>query len=47
MCLLGLGGLASDVATFQQLMKFRTNLYKLKEGREMKASTLAQVVAIA
>jgi len=27
------------------LMKFKLNMYKLKEGRDMKASTFSQLVA--
>jgi len=45
MCLMGLSGLATDVQTFSALMKFKNNLYKLKEGREMKASTFSKHVS--
>ena len=31
----GLAGLASDVQTLNQTLKFRQNLYELKEEREM------------
>ena len=39
--IMGLSGLATDVQTFNALMKFKLNLFKLKEGREMKASTFS------
>lgn len=32
----GLSGLASDVLSLRNLLKFRTNLYKLRENREIK-----------
>eukprot|EP00351_Strombidinopsis_sp_SopsisLIS2011_P007351 CAMPEP_0116870158 /NCGR_PEP_ID=MMETSP0463-20121206/15_1 /TAXON_ID=181622 /ORGANISM="Strombidinopsis sp, Strain SopsisLIS2011" /LENGTH=195 /DNA_ID=CAMNT_0004506313 /DNA_START=44 /DNA_END=631 /DNA_ORIENTATION=+ len=44
-CLMGLSGLATDVQTFNALMKFKTNLYSLKEGREIKAGTFSKLVA--
>ena len=44
-CLMGLSGLATDVQTFNALMKFKMNLYKLKEGREMKSSVFSNLVA--
>ena len=36
-----------DVATWfsNSLMKFKMNMYKLKEGREMKASTFSKLVS--
>jgi 20S proteasome subunit beta 3 len=43
--IMGLAGLATDVQTFSALMKFKTNLYKLKEGREMKSSTFSKHVS--
>ena len=43
--IMGLSGLATDVQTFNALMKFKMNLFKLKEGREMKASTFSQLVS--
>ena len=43
--LVGLAGLGTDVQTFSSLMQFKTNLYKLKEGRDIKASTYSQLVA--
>lgn len=33
--MLGLAGLASDVQTLDQLLRFRMNLYELREDREM------------
>lgn len=44
-CLMGLSGLGTDVQTFNSLMKFKNNLYQLKEGREMKASTFSKLVS--
>ena len=44
-CLMGLSGLGTDVQTFSSLMKFKNNLYKLQEGRDIKASTFTQLVA--
>ena len=43
--LMGVSGLARDAQTFNSLMKFKKNLYNLKEGREMKASTFAKLVS--
>ena len=43
--LMGLSGLGTDVQTFNALMKFKTNLYKLKEGRDIKASTFSKLVS--
>ena len=42
---MGISGLGTDVQTFNALMKFKTNLYKLKEGRDIKASTFAKLVS--
>ena len=44
-CLMGLSGLGTDVQTFDALMKFKNNMYRLKEGREMKASTFSKLVS--
>ena len=44
-CLMGVSGLATDAQTFNSWMKFKMNLYNLKEGREMKASTFTNLVA--
>ena len=43
--MIGLAGLATDVQTLQQKLAFRTNLYKLREERDIKASTFANVVS--
>ena len=54
--LMGVSGLGTDVQTLyvflnflilfsNSLMKFKLNLYKLKEGREMKADTFSKLVA--
>ena len=43
--LMGIAGLATDVSTFQSLLKFKTNLCKLDEGRDMKATTFSKLVA--
>lgn len=43
--LMGVSGLGTDVQTFNALMKFKLNLYKLQEGREMKASVYAKLVS--
>eukprot|EP01118_Nematostelium_gracile_P002987 TRINITY_DN13436_c0_g1_i1.p1 TRINITY_DN13436_c0_g1~~TRINITY_DN13436_c0_g1_i1.p1 ORF type:complete len:192 (-),score=42.68 TRINITY_DN13436_c0_g1_i1:94-669(-) len=42
---IGLAGLASDNQTFYEKVKFRTNLYKLKEEREMGPRTLTHLVS--
>eukprot|EP01130_Rhizamoeba_saxonica_P018910 TRINITY_DN9640_c0_g1_i1.p1 TRINITY_DN9640_c0_g1~~TRINITY_DN9640_c0_g1_i1.p1 ORF type:complete len:205 (-),score=52.91 TRINITY_DN9640_c0_g1_i1:41-655(-) len=44
-CFIGLPGLLSDSQTFVDKLKFRTALYKLKEGREMQPSVLSHVTA--
>mmetsp|Transcript_65392 Transcript_65392/g.132766 ORF Transcript_65392/g.132766 Transcript_65392/m.132766 type:complete len:206 (-) Transcript_65392:52-669(-) len=41
---LGLAGLATDVQTVHELVTFRMNMYKLKEEREMKASTFSHLM---
>lgn len=41
---LGLAGLATDVQTVSELVAYRQNMYKLKEEREMKPSTLAHMM---
>jgi len=41
----GLAGLATDNQTFSEKVKFRTNLYKLREEREIKPSTFANMVS--
>ncbi|XP_030397534.1 proteasome subunit beta type-3 [Gopherus evgoodei] len=42
---IGLSGLATDVQTVAQRLKFRLNLYELKEGRQIKPQTLMSMVA--
>lgn len=39
--MLGVTGLATDVLTLQQLLKFKLNMYKLREEREMKPETFS------
>jgi len=41
----GLGGLLSDAQTLYQRILFRTNLYKLREERDMKPSTLTHMLS--
>ena len=41
----GLTGLASDVLTLNQLLKFKVNLYKLRENREMKPETFSALLS--
>merc|ERR1711998_350166 len=43
--LMGISGLATDVQTFSALMKFKNNMYKLNEGRDIKASTFSRLIA--
>ena len=42
---MGISGLGTDVQTFNSLMKFKTNLYKLNEGREIGAETFSKLVS--
>jgi 20S proteasome subunit beta 3 len=42
---IGLAGLATDIQTVAQRLKFRLNLYMLKEGRHIKPFTLMSMVA--
>jgi len=42
---IGLAGLATDVQTLYQRFKFRTNLYKLREEREIKPKPFAHLVS--
>lgn len=44
-CYLGLSGLATDVQTVHEKLKFRTNLYKLREDRDIKPSAFANLVS--
>jgi len=41
----GLTGLASDVISLDQLLKFRTNLYKLRENREIKPEAFSALLS--
>lgn len=41
----GLTGLASDVISIDQLLKFRCNLYKLEENREIKPESLSALLS--
>merc|ERR1711916_4831 len=43
--LMGLSGLATDILTFQQRIRFRMNMYKLREDRNMKPSTFGNMIA--
>lgn len=42
---MGISGLATDVNTFNSLMKFKNNLYKLNEGKDLTASTFSKLVS--
>lgn len=42
---IGLGGLATDVQTVADKLKFRVNLYELRENRRIKPQTLLSVVS--
>eukprot|EP00640_Fibrocapsa_japonica_P005259 CAMPEP_0113934278 /NCGR_PEP_ID=MMETSP1339-20121228/1621_1 /TAXON_ID=94617 /ORGANISM="Fibrocapsa japonica" /LENGTH=201 /DNA_ID=CAMNT_0000936011 /DNA_START=214 /DNA_END=819 /DNA_ORIENTATION=+ /assembly_acc=CAM_ASM_000762 len=42
---LGLTGLATDIQTMQQLLKFRLNMYKLKEEREMRPEVFSAMMS--
>ena len=42
---LGLTGLATDVISLKELFRFKTNLYKLREERNIEPSTLANLVS--
>jgi 20S proteasome subunit beta 3 len=41
----GLPGLATDTQTVLQKIKFRTNMYELREGKKMKATTFAAMLS--
>lgn len=43
--MVGLPGLATDVMTVSQTLTFRTNLYKLKEEREIEPVTFLNMVS--
>uniref|UniRef100_A0A8C5FYS4 Proteasome subunit beta n=1 Tax=Gouania willdenowi TaxID=441366 RepID=A0A8C5FYS4_GOUWI len=42
---IGLAGLATDVQTVAQRLRFRLNLYELKEGRQIKPKTFMSMVS--
>jgi len=42
---IGLGGLATDVQTVSQRLRFKMNMYKMREEREMKVKTFANLVS--
>lgn len=44
-CYVGLSGLASDMQTLVSRFRFRHNLYKLREERDMKPTTFANFVS--
>jgi 20S proteasome subunit beta 3 len=44
-CFVGLSGLATDVQTVSQKLKFRANMYKLREERDIKPSAMANLVS--
>jgi 20S proteasome subunit beta 3 len=41
----GLTGLATDVITVDQLLKFKCNLYKLRENREISPETFSALLS--
>lgn len=43
--MIGLTGMASDVQTISEKLRFRMNLYKLKEDRDMRPATFSSVVS--
>jgi len=42
---LGLAGLGTDITTAYEKLRFRVNMYELREGRRMKPKTFASVVS--
>eukprot|EP01099_Mayorella_cantabrigiensis_P004428 TRINITY_DN3331_c0_g1_i1.p1 TRINITY_DN3331_c0_g1~~TRINITY_DN3331_c0_g1_i1.p1 ORF type:complete len:170 (-),score=47.31 TRINITY_DN3331_c0_g1_i1:20-457(-) len=42
---IGLAGLATDIQTVYEKLKFRINLYNLREEREISATTLSNLVS--
>jgi 20S proteasome subunit beta 3 len=44
-CFLGLSGLMTDVQTVYERLKFKTNMYKLKEDRDISPSHFASLVS--
>lgn len=43
--MIGYSGLTTDMLSLQERFKFRTNMYKLREERDMKPSTFASLVS--
>eukprot|EP00922_Rhytidocystis_sp_ex-Travisia-forbesii_P070600 GHVS01105435.1.p1 GENE.GHVS01105435.1~~GHVS01105435.1.p1 ORF type:complete len:206 (+),score=30.34 GHVS01105435.1:109-726(+) len=43
-CFVGLAGLATDVQTVSKYLKFRTNLYELREERAMPAAVVSNLI---
>lgn len=41
----GLSGLASDIQTLEQLLRFRLNMYRLREEREIKPETFSALLS--
>jgi len=41
----GLSGLATDIQTLEQLLRFRVNLFKLREERELKPTTFSALLS--
>ncbi len=41
----GLSGLATDIQTLEQLLRFRLNLYKLREERDIKPETFSALLS--
>ncbi len=41
----GLSGLATDIQTLEQLLRFRLNMYKLREERDIKPETFSALVS--
>ncbi|CAG8446221.1 9589_t:CDS:2, partial [Dentiscutata heterogama] len=44
-CYIGLAGLATDVQTLSEKFRFKINMYKLREEREIEPRTLSNMVA--
>ena len=41
----GLSGLATDVQSVSQLLRFKLNMYKMQEEREIKPKTLSAMIS--
>ena len=41
----GLSGLATDIQTLEQLLRFRLNMYKLREERDIKPETFSALLS--